>query len=206
MTPQAGQTPAAKHGRTTMTDTDTSAEAVDRLVELLANSTEQQTTQPPEMVGLSLDDEYTIIETLRALLADRDAYKARVDAYEEMAAEINKPGVLHNRLRERRLKIRAERAERALSGVAANSTDKKARFIATEALAQIDAEPVDPGLTLADAYRAGLEAAANRVEVLPEKGNAGVPQDNVDRLLDAQRRSDADAIRALKVPTEFGGE
>jgi len=37
-------------------------------------------------------------------------------------------------------KARAERAEGALSGVAANSTDKKARFIATEALAQIDAQ------------------------------------------------------------------
>jgi len=40
-----------------------------------------------------------------------------------------------------RYKDRAEAAEGALSGVAANSTDKKARFIATEALAQIDAEP-----------------------------------------------------------------
>ena len=57
--------------------------------------------------------EYLVrFDRYRALSAERDVYKAR-----------------------------AEQAKRALSGVAANSTDKKARFIATEALAQIDAEP-----------------------------------------------------------------
>ena len=90
-----------------------------------------------------------------------------------------------------RYKARAERAEGALSGVAANSTDKKARFIATEALAQIDAKPSASSPTLADAYRAGLEAAADKAESMPK----GIYPRDVAKV-----------IRALRVPTEFGGE
>jgi len=90
-----------------------------------------------------------------------------------------------------RYKTRAEQAEGALSGVAANSTDKKARFIATEALAQIDAKPSASSPTLADAYRAGLEAAADKAESMPK----GIYPRDVAKV-----------IRALRVPTEFGGE
>jgi len=45
--------------------------------------------------------------------------------------------------------------------------------------------------TLADAYRAGLEAAADKAESMP----TGIYPKDV-----------AKAIRAQKVPTEFGGE
>ena len=61
-----------------------------------------------------------------------------------------------------------------------------------------------PRYTQADLDRvfdAALEAAARATEILPEMGNAGPPQDNTDRLLDAQRRHDARAIRALKSNT-----
>lgn len=44
---------------------------------------------------------------------------------------------------------------------------------------------------------AAYEAAADSIENLPEKDRAGPPQDNIDRLLDAQKRSDAKTIRAL---------
>ena len=65
--------------------TDTSAEAVERLVNLLVSDAEHQNAQPCEMTGLLPDDEYTIAETLCALSAERDRYKDRaeraVDAY-----------------------------------------------------------------------------------------------------------------------------
>ena len=60
-------------------------------------------------------------------------------------------------------KSRAKQAEGALSGVAANSTDKKARFIATEALAQIDAQAalkVRDRQIREEAYTQGVKEAA----------------------------------------------
>ena len=53
------------------------------------------------------------------------------------------------------------------------------------------AEPLEPGHTLADAYRAGLEAAADKAESMPK----GIYPRDVAKV-----------IRALRVPTEFGGE
>ena len=114
--------------------TDTSAEAVERLVKLLVNDAEQQNVQPCEMIGLLPDDEYAIAETLCALAAERNEWKARA------------------------------------------------------ALTQTDAEP---GHTLSNAYRAGLEAAADKAESMP----TGIYPKEV-----------AKAIRAQKAPTEFGGE
>jgi len=49
----------------------------------------------------------------------------------------------------------------------------------------------EPSHTLADAYSAGLEAAADKAESMP----TGIYPKDV-----------AKAIRAQKVPTEFGGE
>ena len=127
--------------------TDTSAEAVDRLVKLLVNDAEQQNVQPCEMSGLLPDDEYTIAETLCALSTERNEWKAR-----------------------------AERAEVAL------------KKLSTDDLLVLEAEVN----ALADAYRAGLEAAAN----------VAMDWNNMEGL----GKIIAKAIRAQKVPPKFGGE
>ena len=103
-----------------------------------------------------------------------------------------------------RYKARAERAEVALQKIAGGKFIKdqalmhsafECLLISRATLAQTDAEPVKPGPTLADAYRAGLEAAADElmVEALACEGSLSV--ETVQK-----------AIRDLPVPPEFGGE
>ena len=117
-------------------------------------------------------------ETLRALAAERDHYKARAEAAEAALREI-----------EEDCKLRADPTGLVPIG-------RTAWIMLTNALAQIDADPTEPGPTLADAYRAGLEAAAKECEttfaVNPFRYELGT--------------GCARAIRALKVPPEFGGE
>jgi len=67
-------------------------------------------------------------------------------------------------------------------------------------------EPTDPGPTLADAYRAGLKAAAQRAydKLYPRS-------DQSDWTERAKIRANAAIevsaiIRALEVPDDFGGE
>jgi len=49
----------------------------------------------------------------------------------------------------------------------------------------------------AQVREAALREAAEAVAILPELGNAGHPQDSTDRIVDAQIRTDRDAILAL---------
>ena len=158
--------------------TDTSAEAVDRLVKLLVNDAEQQNVQPCEMIGLLPDDEYAIAETLCALAAERDEWKARAS---HTLANAYSAG----------LEAAADKAESMPTGIYPKEVAKAIR-------AQTDAEP---GLTLADAYRAGLEAAAKRHVYYAHQ------YERINAMADAEAHMEhARQIRALDVPTEFGGE
>ena len=144
--------------------TETSAEAVERLDdETLLAQINRHDPYDVEFVG-----------RYRALLTDRDTYKARVEA--------------------------AEGALRFYGGVMpisfAPGQDGGERARAT--LAQIDAEPTEPGPTLADAYRAGLEAATAAVR------DAGDIKP-FSTVADVKWRIEQ-ALSALPVPTEFGGE
>ena len=104
-------------------------------------------------------------------------------------------------------KARAERLEGALESIIeqANFADDPdhhtlslCKVIARAALAQTGAEP---GLTLADAYRAGLEAAAKRHVYYAHQ------YERINAMADAEAHMEhARQIRALDVPTEFGGE
>jgi len=75
--------------------------------------------------------------------------------------------------------------------------DDGGKWVAWNDYCALDAEP---GPTLADAYRAGLEAAA--------KGCDERAKHAADRGLGnfSAYEHDARQIRAMKVPTEFGGE
>jgi len=72
--------------------TDTSAEEVERLVNLLVSDAEHQNAQPCEMTGLLPDDEYTIAETLCALSAERDRYKDRAERAVDVYHKARKGG------------------------------------------------------------------------------------------------------------------
>jgi len=215
-------------------DTDISAEAVERLREILSyglpSHVEIQTgegTSSPNAVFADADFEvgdgicglhasgkqanepcipYIRADALIYALAERDHYKARAERAE---AALNFYG---NKVEEYASDCPV------MSDDAYDWLNKDAGKTARAALAQIDTEPAsgmygqytpvtvssrsEPitrddarDLALADAYRAGLEAAADElmVEALACEGNLSVET--------AQK-----AIRALKVPTEFGGK
>jgi len=119
--------------------TDTSAEAVERLREILSyglpSHVEIQTgegTSSPNAVFADAD--FEVGDGVCGLHASGR------QANEPCIPYIRADALVHALAERDRYKARAYRSEGALSGVAANSTDKKARFIATEALAQIDAQ------------------------------------------------------------------
>ena len=99
-----------------MTDTDTSAKAVGAERRNIKLSIEKGMI--PYVAGRNW------CRLLNALFKRAEKAEAERDHYKDRAEGL-------------------EVAERALSGVAANSTDKKARFIATEALALIEKEQTD---------------------------------------------------------------
>jgi len=152
---------------------DTSAEAVERECRNIHDAITGKMI--PAVYGVRWQS------MLRALAAERDHYKARaerVEAYvQKMAAQ--------KKSNEMEYPMNAEWEQ----GFNYAITDARVT------LAQIDAEPVEPGITLADAYRAGRDAAAEKAEKKLGK----------KRLYDIQQ-SILDAISALEVPDDFGGE
>jgi hypothetical protein len=128
--------------------------------------------------------------TLCALAAERDRYKARAEQAEGALDKLASMACIGSGIALGRDLLRDANE----GDIWADEMAARVKF-ARAALAQTDAEPIEPGSTLADAYRAGRDAAAEKAEKkLGQK-----------RLYDAQQ-SILDAISALEVPNDFGGK
>jgi len=167
-------------------------------------------------------------KTLRALLAERDRYKARAERAE---GALKQNGALQNLLDldadqclltfdpqmgwpdglskplnnpDTGDRLQVAHLDVEDSGYGPRLWDYAISVLrsARDTLAQIDADPADePAMTLEDAYREGLEAAATRVNELSHAATA-----NGDFKQASILANEAEAIRALSVSPELGGE
>ena len=171
-----------------MADVDTNAETVDRII-----------ARQPLLMG-DPPQENDVAKTLSALLTERDHYKARAG----LAAPKVKPLAWceHNWIASTGFGyVRIEHKPAGWWNSLTKSYEPTMH--AAKAAAQADRErrileALEPGSTLADAYRAGLNAAADKVMNEGEEFT-GMRKGEMSKLLSR-------SIRALPVPPEFGGE
>ena len=160
--------------------TDTSAETVESACRNIHDAVNRNKLPAYNLVWVDL---------LRALVAERNEWKTRAERSELALVELHE-------VSKRAVRLSLDYGDFKLYAM---EPMERAIDTARAALAQIDANPAEPGHTLADAYRAGLEAAAKRHVYYAHQ------YERINAIADAAaHREHARQTRALDVPTEFG--